>query len=174
MTNSNRYDGIVEAWKIELIVSRAQRLGIRRHDLEDAQQEIVLDVLSFRFDEAKSNGACERTVLTSVIDRRLMTIARTKKRYEKHVGPMPAEMWNDGEREPFTEPIKQQSLEMDMRDAIGAMSDEEQAVCAALATGESIAEIARQLGRSWHAANTIVARIRWHFEQLGLDAWIEQ
>jgi hypothetical protein len=77
MTHANRHDGIVEAWKIELIASRAKRLGIRRHDLEDAQREIVLDILSFRFDEAKANGACERTALTSLIDRRLMTFARS-------------------------------------------------------------------------------------------------
>ena len=172
MTNSNRYDGIVEIWKIELIVRRAKRLGIRQHELEDAQQEIVLDVIEFRFEEAKSNGGCERTVLTSLIDRRLMTMARTKKRYEKHVGPMPAEVRKDGEREPFTEPIKQQSLEMDVREAISVLSSEEQSVCAALADGESIAEIARRMGRSWHAANTIVARIRRHFEVIGLDAWI--
>ena len=64
---------------------RAKRLGIRRHDLEDAQQEIVLDVLDFRFDAAKSNGACERTALTSLIDRRLMTMLRAKRRYAQRV-----------------------------------------------------------------------------------------
>lgn len=174
MTHGNRYDGIVDAWKIELIASRAKRLGIRRHDLEDAQQEIVLDILNFRFDAAKSNGACERTALTSLIDRRLMTIARTKKRYEKHVGPMPKKTRDDGaeEREPSTEPIEQHSLAMDVREAIGALSDDEQAVCAALAGGASTADIARQLGRSWHGAAKLVARVRRHFEVLGLDAWI--
>jgi len=135
---------------------------------------IVLDILSFRFDEAKSNGACERTALTSLIDRRLMTILRTKKRYEKHVEPMPATTRDDGdgESEPFTEPIEQESLAMDVRDAIAALPAEEQAVCTALADGESIAEIARRLGRNWHAANKLVARVRQHFEVLGLDAWI--
>ena len=161
MAPSNPYEGLVEAWKVELIASRAKRFGVRRQDLEDAQQEIVLDILEFRFDEAKANGACERTALTSLIDRRLMTFARSKRRYEKHVepAPNPCSDKSDG-REPFAEPMETHSLALDVRDAIAGLSAEEQAVCAALAEGESIAEIARRLGRSWHAANKLVDRLR--------------
>jgi transposase len=59
---------------------------------------------------------------------------------------------------------------MDVRAAMEGLLGEERAVCAALANGDSTTEIAKQLGRSWHAANKLVARIRRHFEVLGLDA----
>ena len=83
MNRHNIYEGVIDDWKVELFRMCAKRLGIRRHDLEDVQQEIVLDVLDFRFDAAKSNGACERTALTSLIDRRLMTMLRGKRRYSR-------------------------------------------------------------------------------------------
>ena len=173
MNRQDSYEGVVEDWKVELIRVRAKRLGIRRHDLEDAQQGIVLDVLEFRFDSAKSNGACERTALTSLIDRRLMTILRAKRRYAQHVRPQPSKQ-ADGqdESEPFTEPIPQQQLMLDVRDAVADLSAEEQAICRSLANGESIAEIARQLGRNWHAVNRVVGDLRRRFEQIGLDGWV--
>ncbi len=59
--NRHAYEGVVDHWKVDLIRTRARRLGVRRHDLEDAQQEIALDVQKFHFKSAKSNGACERT-----------------------------------------------------------------------------------------------------------------
>jgi len=173
MNRHNSYEGVVEDWKVELIRMRAKRLGIRRHDLEDAQQEIVLDVLDFRFDAAKSNGACERTALTSLIDRRLMTMLRAKRRYAQRVHSLPTTT-EDGpdEHEPFTEPIPQQQLAMDVREAVDSLSAEEQTICRLLADGESITEIARQLGRSWHTVNRIVGRVRTHFERIGLDGWV--
>ena len=173
MTRHNTYAGLVEDWKVELIGTRAKRLGIRRHDLEDAEQEIILDILEFRFDITKSNGACERTALTSLVDHRLMTMRRTKRRYTQRVEPLPNtdDDWEE-EHAPFTEPIPQQQLVMDVREAVGGLTAEEQTICKLLADGESITSIARQLGRSWHAANKIVTRLRGPFEYLGLDGWV--
>jgi hypothetical protein len=55
--------------KLNLIKSRARLLGFRRHDLEDAVQEVMLAVLEFEYAPEKSNGATETTALTTVIDR---------------------------------------------------------------------------------------------------------
>ena len=152
--------------------ARAKRLGVRRHDLEDAQQEIVLDVLHFRFESAKSNGACERTALTSLIDRRLMTMLRTKRRYAQRVRSQPVAMQDDGQEEPFTEPIPLQQLVIDVRGTVARLSIEERSICRSLAEGDSIAEIARRLGRNWHSINKILVRVRQHFECIGLNGWV--
>ncbi len=166
MNHDNAYQDVLEDWKVELIRTRAKRLGFRRHDLEDAQQEIVLDVLEFCFDAAKSNGACERTALTSLIDRRLMTILRTKRRYAQHVCSPVDDSLQD---EPFSEPVPQQQLVMDVRAVITDLSADEQLVCQALVDGESVNQIARRLGCSWRAVNNTIAHIRQFFESVGLD-----
>ena len=68
--------------KLDLIRSRAVRFGIKRHDLEDAVQDVIIDLLEFTPDPDKTNGATESTVLIAVIDRRLMEWLRTQKRYQ--------------------------------------------------------------------------------------------
>jgi DNA-directed RNA polymerase specialized sigma24 family protein len=165
--SENIYKGIIDDWKVNLIETRAKRFGICRHDLEDAQQEIALEILSFRFDSTKANGACERTVLTSLVDRQLMTLLRCKRRYTQHVQAQGCHA-SEEETEPFTEPISQQQLELDVREAVTRLSAEEQVVCQTMANGHSIAETARQLGRSWHKVNRIVRQIRKQFEFVGL------
>jgi hypothetical protein len=72
----NDYGEVVEKWKVALILRRAIRMGFRRHDLEDVQQQVVVELLAFTFDPAKSNGASETTVITALIDNTLKTIRR--------------------------------------------------------------------------------------------------
>ena len=74
--------GVVETWKADLILERARRLGFRGPDLDDAFQEVVLAVCDFCYDEGRSNGACEATALTTVIDRRLKSFLRRRYRHE--------------------------------------------------------------------------------------------
>ena len=39
-------------------------MGFRRQDLDDVQQQVSIALLQFNFDEARSNGASERTTTT--------------------------------------------------------------------------------------------------------------
>jgi hypothetical protein len=55
-------------------------MGFRRQDLDDVQQQVSIALLQFNFDEARSNGASERTAITAVIDRQLRKIRRSVKK----------------------------------------------------------------------------------------------
>jgi RNA polymerase sigma factor (sigma-70 family) len=169
----NTYEGVVDRWKVDLIRERARRWGFRREDLEDAEQEIILDVADFRFDAAKSNGATERTALTAIIDHRLCTLLRSKRRYQQHVAKAAAQVAMDDEPlAASTNSSPNGDLVLDMQEAVAALPDFERAICQSLALGHSLTEIAAQLGCSRHAVGKAVARIRLRFESLGLGDWI--
>lgn len=157
------YDGVVEPWKVELIVSRAKRLGFRRHDLEDVQQELILDVMSFRYDRAKSNGATETTALTALIDNRLKKLIRSEARYRAHL----EQFMKDSER--ANEPARDDRPAVDVWNAVQALTPRERTVCHALARGRSKHAVARMLGCGWHTVDRLVRRIREHFRELGLE-----
>ena len=169
------YAEVVERWKVDLIVGRAKRLGFRRHDLEDAVQEIILDVINFEFEPDRSNGATEATALTSLIDNRLKALLRTKRRYQKLQERAAEEQQHVGcccEGEPAVLLEDQQQLVLDVRQAIAQLPAQEQTACLALSQGNSVSAIAKQLVCCWPTANRIVSRIREHFEAIGLDGWI--
>ncbi len=48
-----KYDGIIDQWKVDLIIHRAKLLGFRQHEIPDALQEIVLVVIKFEYDPNK-------------------------------------------------------------------------------------------------------------------------
>jgi len=73
----------IERWKLELIRARAFRRGLRDGELDDALQEIAIEVMSFRFQPERSNGASEATAVMAVIDRRLSMIRRRQRRYRQ-------------------------------------------------------------------------------------------
>ena len=47
------------------ISSRARRMGFKRHDIEDVQQQILLVLMDFEFNPEKSNGASGQTASSS-------------------------------------------------------------------------------------------------------------
>ncbi len=159
------YDGVVDAWKVELIVARARRMGFRRDEINDAQQGMILDVVAFRFDAAKSNGAKESTVLQALIDNQLKKMCRTTARYRARLERL--------KEEPLPESAcPDQARGLDIQAAVASLSEPERAVCRALGEGCSKEEIARRLDCGWHKVDRLVRRIREHFEELGLDAYL--
>lgn len=157
----NKYDGIFEPWKVKLICQRARRMGFRGCDLDDAQQQVVLALLDFRFDSAKSNGATEATALTAVIDRQLAMIRRSEARAKQRL-----EIAQERCEEAYeaTEMI----LAIDVASAIALLPELDQRICRELAQGNSINQLANTLGISWHSARAHIEAIRRHFEELGL------
>ncbi len=162
------YDGLVEPWKVELIISRAKCMGFRRDEIDDVQQELILDVMNFRYDVAKSNGATETTALIALIDNRLKKLVRAQSRYRARIDQLREEA------EHSYEPMTADERAIDMRDAIAALPPRERDVCRALADGCSRHEIARQLGCGWHTVDRLIRRIRDHFQKIGLDGWVER
>jgi len=166
----NVYDSAVEPWKVQLIARRARRKGFLGADLEDAQQEIILDVMAFQFDPEKSNGATEVTALTALIDRRLSTLRRTRQRYEKRFArPADEEALLNGNQYE-----DQGQLVIDVRGVLEDLSPSERLLCRALADGQSIRQIAKQRGCSWHTVQRQVANIRATFEAQGLSYWLTE
>ena len=160
------YDGIIEKWKVNLIIHRAKRCGFRPHEIPDALQEAVLVVLEFQYDPDHANGATERTALVPIIDNRLRKMKRAAARYRMHLerfGQDATEFSRD-EVDPRV---------MDVASAIADLSPREQEVCRGLADGLSVAQMAKQMGCGWHTINRIIRRLRERFEELGLEGWME-
>lgn len=153
--------------KLELIRCRAVRFGIKRHDLEDAVQEIALYLLKFKTDPADANGASESTILTGAIDLRLKQWLRTKQRYQNMVErcgamlPSENELATDGGYE-------SSELAMDVETILLQLSDFEQRVGRMLTQGHTITSITRELRVGRQCVEDAVAVIRERLSEAGL------
>lgn len=160
--------------KLNLIKTRARLLGFRRHDLEDAVQEVMLTVLEFVYDFEKSNGATEATALTTVIDRKLIDLKRTKRCYAGLLDRATEQLASDHQGY-FDGPcVNDQSGEKrivsaEVEAVIAKMGDEMQQVCRLLMDGMQTRGIARRLKMGWNRADELVTAIRERFEEAGLN-----
>ena len=166
---TNNYDGVIETWKVDLIVSRAKRFGFKQHELEDIQQDLVLHVLDFEFDEARSNGATEATVLTALIDNNLRLLRRTDERYRKHVEAMGPRPEIDDSQD-----VRHQERALDVADIINGLSQEERELCQALSEGQTIAEHATQIGSCWHSVKRTAEQLADHFDVIQWDDFVPE
>jgi RNA polymerase sigma factor (sigma-70 family) len=141
-------------------------MGFRCDEIEDVQQELILDVMSFRYETAKSNGATETTALIALIDNRLKKMVRAQARYRAHVDQFRQEA------ERSYEPLADDQRAIDVRDVVETLPPREKKVSCLLGRGYSKHEIARMLGCGWHTVDRIVGRIRERFEECGPDVWM--
>ena len=165
----NDYGVVIEKWKVDLIVSRARRFGFRRQDLEDAQQQIVWVLLGFEFDPARSNGATEETVVTALIDNQLLTLRRTRQRYQRHVSGNDGDLSDDNALATECLAAKQFTAASDVATVMAHLSPAARQVCSSLANGFSLNEISQQQGVGWHTVERQIRGIRHRFEELGID-----
>lgn len=153
--------------KLQLIRSRAVQLGIRRHDLEDAIQEAMLELLEFSPDPEKTNGASESTILTKVIDRRLFKWLRDRNHHQEIVErswlmmPSEEELLTDSR-------VEGSDTEMDVATLVSELPEFEQRVARMLSEGHTATSIARELGVDRRITNAAVECIRARFEEAGL------
>jgi DNA-binding NarL/FixJ family response regulator len=151
------------------ISSRARRMGFQRQDLDDLQQQILLALMDFQFDPERSNGASERTAITSVIDRQLRQFRRTRKRYMGHVAGsehMPDQVIDSSYG---TDQSAHIGMSADLALARTLLSPVEREICDALADGQSVNAIAKNMGMNWHTVKKHVDTIRDCLESLGMD-----
>ena len=170
-------DGLLEAWKIELVLERVRRVRFPSRDRADVGQELLLKVWRFQFEPAKSNGAKEATVLRMVVDRALISKGRSERREEKrdqryrehvavtvpHVQGGPPHSYED------VTPLR-----LDVHFAVGMLDPRERAVCLGLGRGDSLCEIACDLGCCVQTVRRTIDRIRRRFRQMGLKGWLEE
>jgi hypothetical protein len=161
------YDGLIEDWKVDLIVSRAKFMRLREHEIPDVLQVLVPELMDFRYDPANSHGAQERTVLTAVIDNRLRKMKRSATRYQGHVTRF-------GRTLTKFSPDEVNPLATDLADAVARLTPDEQAVCHDLATGLSRTAIAELRGWGWHKVDRLIKNIRKQFAAIGPDRQVDE
>ncbi|HOA75236.1 MAG TPA: helix-turn-helix domain-containing protein [Phycisphaerae bacterium] len=159
------YDGVIERWKVDLIITRAKLLKFRAYQLPDVLQELVLELLDFEYDPEHADGATESTALTTVIDHHLRKMKRSAKRYQARLERM-------GEEVSEFSPDEVDMQAIDVGSIVAGLPPREQAVCQGLAGGMTRQEIARELGCGWHTVNRIVKQLREHFRETGLAGWV--
>jgi len=161
-----QYNGVIEPWKVKLIIHRAKLHGFRTYEIPDALQEIVLVVLDFNYDPNHADGATERTALTAIVDNRLRNMKRSATRYRMHL-----ERFGDDATELSWDEIDLCAI--DTTHAVADLSKREQIVCRGLAGGLSKNQIAKALGCSWHTVERMIRRLQKHFKALGLNEWAQ-
>jgi len=160
-----KYDGVIEQWKVDLIIDRAKFLGFQDNDIPDVLQEVVPELLNFTYDPHHAAGAKEQTVLTYVVDNHLHKIKRFDNCYRSYVEQM------GEEASEFSRP-EVEALAIDVANAVTGLTDFEQTICRSLADGMTKEQIADELGCSWHTVNRAVVRVREYFDLIGLGGWI--
>jgi DNA-directed RNA polymerase specialized sigma24 family protein len=155
-------------WKLDLIARRARRLGLRGPDIDDAVQELALDVLGFDFDAIRAGNATEPAVLAGVIDRRLASLLRSRDRYQMHLARLAADRKPDDEIDE-SQDLTHVDLRRDVQELICTLSEDDQLVCRRLMNGESLAEIADALDCGWHTVRRMLDRIRATFLAAGIE-----
>ena len=173
----NPYSELVEQWKVDLIVARARRQGVRRSDLDDVLQDVILAVTGFKYDKQKANGASEATALTALVDRRIAFIrrgvTRTQER-EKEYCEMNG-LGNVGRAEDISIPSGEEgrSLTLDVRAACAKLNPMEREICMAQLHGEPECLIADSLGISRYELDRLIDNIRERFRNSGLVEWVQ-
>ena len=156
------YDGIMEAWKVKLIIGRAKKYGLKSHEIPDVLQECVLTILDAKHDENHASGATERTLLVAIVDKIIQKMKRTDQRYQIHV-----ERFGQTASEFSREEVDMQTLEI--ADIIERLTPQEKAICHGLAGGMSKAEVAQKIGCDWHTVDHAIHRLRQHFAEFNFD-----
>lgn len=159
------YDGCIEQWKINLALSRIRAFDFPKDQWPDLLQRLVLAMSQFQFDP--NNGAKESTALYTLINHQLNSVRRAQMREEQRLARHRACT--------VIRSIAQEDridLRLDVRLAVAALPALQRSVCIGLLQGDTVNQIAANLGCTWHAVRRVVARIRARFAALGLDAWV--
>jgi DNA-directed RNA polymerase specialized sigma24 family protein len=160
--------------KLCLIKSRARLMGFRRHDLEDAVQEVMITLLEFEYDIEKSNGATETTALTAVIDRKLVSLMRANRCYarliERATDRLAVECKGFAEG-PYREEQAGEELivSAEVAAALEGLDTVAIQVARLLMDGETPNAIAEQLGMGWQRVARLTGLIRERLEAAGLN-----
>lgn len=161
--------------KLDLVKCRARIMGFRRHDLEDAVQEVMLSVLEFEYDPEQPDGGAETTALTTVIDRKLVSLKRVNRRHARIA------QWATDELAAKCQGLEDGPSSEDDRAnhcltkeevacIIAKMDDDMQQVCQLLMDGQTTNAIAAQLGMGWERVVRLVSLIRERFAAAGFNS----
>ncbi|MGI6271334.1 MAG: sigma-70 family RNA polymerase sigma factor [Anaerohalosphaeraceae bacterium] len=166
------YHGLLEDWKTDLICSRARRFGIPSQDWPDIQQEVILDILAFTYDPNNAGNATERTALTAIIDRKIISLLRRQSHQDRTFDGYLEDRGLTIPDESLFGFTENQSLHLDLVRAIGRLPDRHKLVCIGILEGYSIHRIARKLACHPKTVKGMIAHIHEVFKKMGVDQWL--
>ena len=157
----NLYEGCIEDWKFDIMVSVARRLGFSGNDLEDALQVAALSVLDFHFDSAKANGVDEAPILAGLVRDCLRNLRRSEMRHKRRKERY--ELLNDAQ-------VHELDLETDAdrNELRQRLPEFDRRVYDLIAEGYSVKEVSVKMDCRWHTANSAAKRAAAFFEKHGL------
>ena len=135
-------------------------MGFRDDELDDVIQDIAIGLVDIKYDLDRTNGASEKTMLTTVIDQQLYKMRRSNCRrvcLEQSVAMCGDETYDNADIE----------RRVDVKAVVGKMDDQQRRVCELLSQGCSKSVIAEKLGCGWEKLERIVSDIRAQFEEQG-------
>ena len=162
-TMENRYDGVVGPEVVKHAVKKMRQMGFPRDEWEDLLQELAIEVLAFRFQEGKSNGATRTTALCAMVNNRLISLWRSRQRYLRRLELLEPDESCDA---------PPMGLAADVRDALAAMTPKERQVCRGLVEDVSISQMARLMRCHRATVRRLINGVRHAFRRLGLNGWV--
>lgn len=171
MQNPHHYAGLVEDWKIQLFEIRARMKGFQGDELPELLQEIILDIVHYKYDASK--GAQEKTVLTRLIDNKLNMILRTNIRRSEREETIRIMYTRPEGTSDLTESHRHEDMRTDVGALTSRLSPVEQKICAGLANEDSYLAIAQSLDISRYELDRKIARIREQFILGGMYSWLK-
>ncbi len=165
MNYDSHYEGIFTSLQIKLIISRAQKLGFRDHEIPDVLQEVAIEWLGFQYDLKKNTCQDENAVLIAVADNRLCKLIRGAERDKARIDAIAPTV-------PQTCDFSETELAVDVRETLDTMNSPDRTVGYMLMAGYSKNQIAYKMCRDWHVVNRACERIRKHFIASGLEGWV--
>jgi RNA polymerase sigma factor (sigma-70 family) len=146
-------------WQIATTISIAKVLGFQEEDIADAVEEIAIKLLAFNYDPKR---ASERTAIHAVIHNTLVDLLRAKTCRLRHVAML------EEHKSAIIEPsVPDHTDAVDLWEAVEHLDQQDQAICRSLSKGNTISEIAKELGLSWFRVDRAIKRLRSRFAAMG-------
>lgn len=162
--SQNNYEGVLEKWKVGLMIRRAVRLGFNNDALDDVLQDLAIQIMGYTFDPSRTRLSKESD-LAIFIDHFLKNRLRSEKRRRSREENEAQE--RDRNKVDYQTEI---NMQQDAEYAIFAerLSDFHREVFKYLREGKSEKFIARKLNVRWHTVQNVVNRILEQLQECDL------
>ena len=160
--NSNTYNGIIDEWKMDIVSAIANRMGLPPDAIDDAQQEVAIQLLKRSYDTQKSNGASEATLVGIIARNIIQKMRRGSLRYADRIERLKTV------RPPAEDVVDATNHLGETWMLVATMKPDCQQVAALLAEGLELNTIANRLGWRWDRVRRVVDELRRSFTRAGL------
>lgn len=161
------YVGALEEWQIKLAIARMEHFKLPWTAWGDVMQELAVLILNFSFDSSKRHSASKATVLCYSIDNHIRMHMRSHARYQA----MLDRLGKSKQPEVGNHTPDDAAAAAEVVEVVQDLTPEQQEICQGLMAGESMNQIARQMGKHYEVICRQVNAIRKVFTERGFDQW---